>query len=127
MIALADCRKALVSALTAEGYNVSAGADLVPAGATVSHFVMNYHPTIAGVAHGGMAVAGAEVRIAVSRADEASATDALDGAMSTLWAVLEGADGPWHVLTVQTARPDSPLTVGDATYSTAAFIVELYV
>lgn len=127
MIALAECRKALVAALTAEGFNVSHGDDLVPEGATVAHFVMAYHRTIAADARGGMAVAGTEVRLAIGRADEQSATERVDALMSTLWVALEAADGPWHSLIVQTARPDAPLRVGDSTYATAALILELYV
>ena len=127
MIALGDCRKALEAALTAEGYNVSPGDDLVPEGATIAHFVVNYHASVAGPTRGAMSVAGTEVRIAVGRADERSATERVDAVASTLWVALEATPGPWRSLVVQTARPDVPLRVGDATYATLALILELYV
>jgi hypothetical protein len=117
----------MAAALTAAGYNVSAGDDLVPNGALIGDFVCNYHPTIAGVTQGGMVRAGVEVRIVTDRADEGSARHRIDDALSSVFVVLEKATGRWHSLTVQTSRPDSPLTVGEASYASAALIVEIYV
>jgi len=123
VIALTDCRAALAKALEAEGFNVSPGGDLVPEGALIGGFVCNYHRTV----DSGLTVAGVEVRLGLSRADEASATAAQDDAMTTLWRALESAAGPWHALIVQTSRPDVPITVGDSTYQTLALVLELHV
>ena len=123
---LAACREALNATLKGLGYNVSDGADLVPDGAMVSTFVVSYHRTMAGPPSG-LSVAGCEVRLVTGRADEASATERLDNAMSLVWRELERATGPWHALIVQSARPDQPITSGDATYQSIALIVELHV
>ena len=124
VIDLRDCRAALATLLEEEGYNVSSGGDLVPEGAAIGGFVCNYHVSIGAPV---ITRVGLEVRLALSRADEASAMSAQDAAMTTVWAVLEGAAGPWHALIVQTSRPDVPLTVGDATYQTLALVLELHV
>lgn len=126
MIDLGACRSALADALRAAELNVSDGDDLVPNGAAIGPFVMAYHRTIAG-APGNMAVAGVEVRVVTSRADEASAYTFLDAAMSTLPFLIERATGPWHSIVVQSARPDSPLTIGEASYASVALIIELHV
>lgn len=127
MKALTEVRLALVEALAGAGYNVSPGGDLVPNGATIGGFVCNYHPTVAGANGSHMAVAGCEVRVATDRADEWSAQERMDEAMTALWQVLEQADGPWHSAFVSTARPDAPLTVGESTYASLAFVMEFYV
>lgn len=126
MIDLHACRVALQDALRAAELNVSDGGDLVPNGASVGPFVCDYHRTIAG-GPGSLTVAGCEVRVVTDRADEASAYGRLDGAMTHLWELVERAPGPWHALIVQSARPDSPLQVGEASYAALAFIVELHV
>lgn len=126
MIGLADVRAALRLALQALELNVSDGGDLVPNGAAIGPFVVNYHPTIAGATQA-MAVAGCEIRIATDRADEASAYKRLDDAMTTIAPAIEAAPGPWRSVVVQTARPDNPLTVGDASYAALALVCEFYV
>ena len=126
MIALADVRAALKAALQGLELNVSDGGDLVPNGAAIDGFVVNYHPTIAGQAQA-MAVAGCEIRIATDRADEASAYERLDAAMTTIPPVIEAAPGPWRSVIVSTARPDSPLNVGDASYASLALVCEFYI
>ncbi len=126
MIDLNACRVALQDALRAAELNVSDGDDLVPNGASVGPFVCDYHRTIAGGASS-LTVAGCEVRMVTDRADEGSAYARLDGAMTYLPLLLEQAPGPWHAVIVQSARPDSPLQVGEATYAAVAFIVELHV
>lgn len=126
MIALADVRKALAATLAAEGYNVSAGDDLVPEGAVITGFVCDYHPTVAGGASS-VAVASTEVRVALARAHEASAMESVDNAQSTLWAALEATNGPWRSIVVEGSRPAPSLTVGDAQYASVSFIVSFYV
>ena len=126
MIALADVRKALADALRGAGLNVSDGGDLVPNGAAIGGFVVNFHPTIAGGAKS-MAVAGVEVRIATDRADEASAYERMDSLSTYVPPVIEAAVGPWHSVYVSTARPDSPLLVGDASYASVALVCEFYI
>lgn len=126
MIALADVRAALTTALRGLELNVSDGGDLVPNGAAIGGFVVNFHPTIAGQAQA-MAIAGVEVRIATDRADEASAYARMDQLTTTVPPVLERAPGPWHSCVVKTARPDSPLNVGDASYASIALVCEFYI
>ena len=126
MIDLNACRVALQDALRAAELNVSDGGELVPNGASVGPFVCDYHRTIAGGASG-LTVAGCEVRVVTDRADEASAYSRLDAAMTYVPLLMEGAPGPWHALIVQSARPDSPLQIGEASYAAVAFIVELHV
>lgn len=126
MIALADVRAALAAALRGLELNVSDGGDLVPNGAAIGAFVVNFHPTIAGVQQA-MAVAGVEVRIVTDRASESDAYGRLDAFTTTVPPALEAAPGPWHSLIVKTARPDSPLTVGDASYAALALVIETYV
>jgi hypothetical protein len=127
VIALADVRAALATALRGLELNVSDGSDLVPNGAAIGGFVVNYHPTIAGADNGAMAIAGVEVRIATDRADEASAYARMDAAMTTIPPAIEGAPGPWHSAIVTTARPDSPLNVGDASYAALALVCQFYI
>jgi hypothetical protein len=127
VIALADVRAALTVALRGLELNVSDGADLVPNGAAIGGFVVNYHPTIAGTERGAMAVAGVEIRIATDRADEASAYGRMDAAMTTIPPAIERAPGPWHSCVVSTARPDSPLLIGDASYAALALVCEFYI
>jgi hypothetical protein len=126
MINLGDCRAAIADALRSAELNVSDGGDLVPNGALIGAFVVNYHPTIAG-GPSATARAGCEVRVMVSRADEGSAYSGLDAVMTTLWQVLEQAPGPWHALIVSTARPDGPTQVGEASYQSASLVLEVFV
>lgn len=126
MIALADVRAALATALRGLELNVSDGADLVPNGAAIGGFVVNFHPTIAGMTQA-MAIAGVEVRIATDRADEASAYGRMDALSTQVPPVIEAAPGPWHSVIVSTARPDNPLLIGDASYASVALVCEFYI
>jgi len=127
VIDLGACRTALATALRSAELNVSDGGDLVPNGASIGPFVCSYHRTIGGSDHVGLTVAGCEVRVVTDRADEASAYGRLDAAMTHLPPIIETAPGPWHALVVQSARPDSPLQVGEASYASLALIIELHV
>lgn len=126
MIDLHACRVALASALRALELNVSDGGDLVPNGASIGPFVCAYHRTI-GTGAAGVTVAGTEVRIVTDRASEADAYGRLDAAMSTVPPAIERAPGPWHSIVVQSARPDSPLQIGEASYASLALLIELHV
>jgi hypothetical protein len=126
VIALALVRAALADCLRGLELNVSDGGDLVPNGAAIGGFVVNFHPTIAGQLQA-MAVAGVEVRIATDRADEASAYERMDTLSTYVPAAIEAAPGPWHSVLVSTARPDSPLLVGDASYASVALVCEFYI
>lgn len=126
VIDLHACRVALADALRAAELNVSDGADLVPNGASIGPFVCAYHRTI-GAGTAGLTVAGTEVRVVTDRASEADAYARLDAAMSVLPPLIESASGPWHNIIVQSARPDSPVQVGEASYASLALIVELHV
>ena len=127
MIVLADARAAIAKALTDAGLNVSRGDDLVPLGASIGAFTIDYHPTFAGNGVKSMGVAALDVRVMTDRADEASAFARVDEAMNVVPPLLEAAPGPWRSLTVQVARNDSPVTVGDASYAVVTFSLALYV
>jgi hypothetical protein len=126
VIDLHACRVALADALRTAELNVSDGGDLVPNGAAIGPFVCAYHRTI-GSGNASVTVAGTEIRVVTDRASEADAYARLDAAMSFLPHVIEQAPGPWLNLVVQSARPDSPLQIGEASYASLALIVELHV
>lgn len=125
MIALAEVRKALRAALEEAGYNYSDGGDKVPLGASIDPFVCTYHRNIQGVQ--GLTHAATAVKVTTDRADEESAVFRLDELMSTIPAIIEGAPGPWRVLYVVSCQAASPITVGDASYASADFVIECYV
>ena len=125
MIALADVRAALRTALESAGFNYSDGGDQVPLGASIDPFVCDYHANIQGV--NGLTHAATAVKVYSDRADEASAVHRLDDLMTSLPEIIEAAPGPWRVLYVVSARASSPVTVGDATYASADFVIECYV
>lgn len=127
MIELGKVRADLTAALEAVGLNVSPGADIVPKAASIGPFRVTYHATIAGAQRAGMSIATTSVRVVVSRADEPSAADDLDDALTYVWQIIEAAPGVWHSCRVITGEPVSPLIVGDASYVGAQFEVELYV
>lgn len=126
MIELSKVRADLAAALEAVGLNVSPGADVVPKAASIGNFRLTYHRTIAG-GPASMAVASTFVRVIVSRADEPSAIDDLDDALTYVWQIIEAASGVWHSVRVISGEPAEQLQVGDATYVGASFEVELYV
>jgi hypothetical protein len=125
MIPLADVRKALRVALETAGYNYSDGGDKVPLGASIDPFICTYRQNMQGVQ--GLTHAATAVKVTTDRADEESAVYRLDELMSTIPAVLESASGPWRVLYVVSCRAASPITVGDASYASADFVIECYV
>lgn len=125
MIPLADVRAALRTALEDAGFNYSDGGDKVPLGASIDPFVCEYHRNIQGV--NGLTHAATAVKVYSDRADEESATRRLDDLMSNVPAIIEDAPGPWRVLYVVSARASSPITVGDASYASADFVIECYV
>lgn len=125
MIPLADVRKALADALIGAGFNYSDGGDKVPLSASLDPFVCDYHQNVQGVS--GLCHASSIVKIFSDRADESSAVHRLDELMSTVPDVIETAPGPWRVLYCLQSRAASPITVGEATYASAEFIIECYV
>ena len=125
MIPLADVRAALRAALESAGFNYSDGGDKVPLGASIDPFVCEYHRSINGI--NGTTHAATAVKVYSDRADEDSAVHRLDDLMTNLPQILEDASGPWLALFVLSAQASSPVTVGDATYASADFVIECYV
>lgn len=123
MIALTDVRTALEAALAGLGYNVSAGDKVDAPAARVALFSMDYHRTFAEV---GTHVARTTVQVIVSRADEDSATSAVDDALTTVWSDLEHATGPWLALLVTQAAPEV-VSIAEATYAAATLTLEVFV
>jgi hypothetical protein len=125
MIPLADVRAALRTALETAGFNYSDGGDKVPLGASIDPFVCDYHRNWEGV--NGLVHAASAVKIYSDRADEASAVHRLDELMTNVPPIIEDAPGPWRALFVVSCQASSPVTVGDATYASADFVIECYV
>lgn len=125
MIPLTEVRKAIRAAIEGAGYNYSDGGDRVPLGASMDPFVCEYHRNFQGV--NGLVHAASAIKVYTDRADEESATSRLDSLMSTFPEVIEGADGPWYALFVVSCQASNPVTVGDATYASADFVIECYV
>lgn len=125
MIALAEVRAALRTALEGAGFNYSDGGDKVPLGASIDPFVCEYHRNIDGV--NGIVHAATALKVHTDRADETSAVNRLDELMTNLPPIIEDAPGPWLALFVVSCQASSPIQVGDATYASADFVIECYV
>lgn len=125
MTPLADVRAALRTAIEAAGFNYSDGGDKVPLGASIDPFVCTYRQNVQGVT--GLVHAATAIKVYTDRADEESAYRRLDDLMGTFPDVIEGANGPWRVIYVVSCQASSPITVGDASYASADFVIECYV
>lgn len=125
MIALGEVRKALRTAIEAAGYNYSDGGDRVPLGASIDPFVCEYHRNYQGA--NGLVHAASAIKVHTDRADEESAVARLDDLMTTFPDIIEGASGPWLAMFVVSCQASSPITVGDATYASADFVIECFV
>lgn len=121
---LGDVRTALEAWLRSAQVNVA--ADVVPPQGDVGNFACEYHKNVAKGPGLSLTLATVTIRIYVSRAHEPSSHLGADDAQSHLQESLESYHGPWTQLLVASSDVIEE-TLGDATYTTVRFTVQIWV
>ena len=124
MMALADCTTAMEEWLRVAEKNVA--PDVVPPAGDVGFFDCRYHQNIAKGVNGSLVQADVDVRVYVSRAEEANAKRLAAEAQCELFESLESWPGPWRNLTVQSSSVAEEI-LGEATYVAVRLSVRLFV